>query len=63
NLSDKFQKDFQAVKWKIERNDFSARLDSKELLNDSVFGPIANLVNDILTYLISIIEAVQHSVV
>ncbi|NHK33073.1 MAG: hypothetical protein FK730_17120 [Asgard group archaeon] len=63
NLSDKFQKEFQVVKGKIEKNDFTARLDSQEILNDSVFGPIAYLVNDILTYLIATIEAVQHSVV
>jgi methyl-accepting chemotaxis protein len=60
-LTDRFLTEFQELKSKIEYNDFSVRLDAQETIDDSVFGPIALLVNDIMDYLIKIIETVQKS--
>ncbi len=61
NLSESYLLEFQAVKNRVERNDLSARIESKGVLSDSVFGPIALLVNDMLSYLVTIIETVQRS--
>jgi len=63
NLSESYLIEFQALKDRVEKNDFSARIESKEVLGDSVFGPIAHMVNDMLNYLVTIIETVQLSVV
>jgi len=62
NLSESYLVGFQALKDRVEQNDFSARIESKEVLSDSVFGPIAQMVNDMLNYLVTIIETVQLSV-
>ncbi len=60
-LTERFLNEFQDLKDKIENNDFSVRLNAQETLGDSVFGPIALLVNDIMNYLIKIIETVLNS--
>ena len=62
NLSERYLVGFQALKDRVEQNDLSARIESKEVLSDSVFGPIAQMVNDMLNYLVTIIETVQLSV-
>ncbi|MFX0126296.1 MAG: hypothetical protein ACFFAE_21930, partial [Candidatus Hodarchaeota archaeon] len=43
-LSEKYIRDFEAVKKRINKNDFSARLDNTDIMTDSVFGPIADMV-------------------
>ncbi|MFX0152291.1 MAG: methyl-accepting chemotaxis protein [Candidatus Hodarchaeota archaeon] len=60
-LSDKYIRDFEAVKKRINKNDFSARLDNTDIMTDSVFGPIADMVNEIMDSLVSVIETVKDS--
>jgi methyl-accepting chemotaxis protein len=60
-LSDKYLHDFEKVKLRIKENDFSARLNNTDIMTDSVFEPIAHMVNDIMDSLISVIEGVKES--
>ncbi|MFX0207603.1 MAG: methyl-accepting chemotaxis protein [Candidatus Hodarchaeota archaeon] len=60
-LSDKYLRDFEAVKKRITKNDFSARLDNTDIMTDSVFGPIADMVNEIMDSLVSVIDTVKGS--
>ena len=61
-ISEKYLPEFNEMKSQIEDNDFNARLDEPALLKDSVFGPIAELINLTLDHLTRIIVNVQDSI-
>ncbi len=61
NLSSPFLEKYKDVKQKIENNDLSVRITDPKLLNDSAFGPISKLVNQILETASSAVNSLRHT--